>query len=202
MNTKKIFVLVSALALTATAALAGTGRSTSEDFGTATWRERTEGVTLMVSSYAASVRSGEFVPLQIAVAARDTGKTLEVTPESFILIDENGNRYAAASWNQIREYGQATYDASLMRAFPMPVGEQFGALQRVPSRFYPDVKGFGTVIRDVSLPPFTWFHDVLYFPYPEAGLNGVLTLQFQPKGLDHPVDVRFRVGEAGNRASR
>ena len=46
----------------------------------------------------------------------------------------------------------------------------------------------------VDVPPRTYIEDVLYFPIPEAGLNGVpLRLLFKVRVLDEPIHVVFEV---------
>src|SRR5262249_59399178 len=61
----------------------------------------------------------------------------------------------------------------------------------VESHFFP-APGRDTRTSFVELTPFTWFADVLYFPVPAAGLDGVMTLRLFGKGMPEPIEVRFR----------
>jgi len=64
----------------------------------------------------------------------------------------------------------------------------------VQSNFYPSSSGRGLLIDQVSLPPQSYMEDVIYFPIPESGLNGVpLRLLFKVKGLEEPIEVVFEV---------
>jgi hypothetical protein len=95
---------------------------------------------------------------------------------------------------EIRQnYDLAGFDRSIMRARPLVVGQQFSVSRALYSNFYPDGRRLGVVQERVHLNPFSWFQDVLYFPRPPAGLDGVLTLRMEGGGLERPVEVRFRV---------
>ncbi len=43
------------------------------------------------------------------------------------------------------------------------------------------------------MPRETYFASLIYFPFPDGGLEGVLTVRFQAKGLPEPIDVRVVV---------
>jgi len=50
------------------------------------------------------------------------------------------------------------------------------------------------VVLQVSLPPHAYAEDVIYFPIPESGLNGVpLRLLFKVKEIEEPIQVVFEV---------
>ena len=69
-----------------------------------------------------------------------------------------------------------------------------GLYTYVQSNFYPSSSGRGLLIDQVSLPPQSYMEDVIYFPIPESGLNGVpLRLLFKVKGLEEPIEVVFEV---------
>ena len=64
----------------------------------------------------------------------------------------------------------------------------------VQSQFYPSSASPSILVDHVSLPPRTFMEDVLYFPIPQTGLNGVpLRLLFKVKGLDESIQVVFEV---------
>lgn len=193
MRVQPFLMAVGLVVLSAGAAFAE--RGVSERYAFETYRERVDGITVLVDSYTASLRANDaYVPLHVAVGLRSGAPTFTVSRESFTLIDAKGNRVPAAGAVEIREnYGMATFDASLMRVRPLVVGQQFVTSEQLPSNFYPDAKGIGVVQDRVNLGPYTWFHDVVYFPRPEAGLDGVLTLRLDGGGLEEPVEVHFRV---------
>jgi len=189
--------LVFALALIgSTAGLASAERGVSERYAFETYRERADRVTLLVDSYLASLRADEaYIPLHVAIGLVRGGPGVTVSRESFTLIDAAGNRVPAAASMEIRrDYELASFDRALMmRVRPLVVGQQFATLRRLPSDFYPDRGGIGVVQDRVNLSAFSRFQDVVYFPRPPAGLDGVLTLRLDDGGLEEPVDVHFRV---------
>ena len=179
-----------ALILGCLAATAATA-ATSHRFGYSTFREDAGRLTVFVDGYPASVGpNGAYVPVPIAVALVRSGRSLTFTPESFTLVDAEGNAVPAAGFREINEtYGRVGFDRSLIRMRPLVVSAAVGELHRVPSRFFP-APGAGTRIARVHLAPQTWFEDVVYFPRPPAGLTGTLTLRVDVAGAD-PVEVRF-----------
>ena len=65
-----------------------------------------------------------------------------------------------------------------------------GLYTSVESEFYPVSGPRSLLIDKVSLPPRAYMEDVLYFPVPQSGLNGVpLRLLFKVSGLDDPIQV-------------
>lgn len=184
------------LALTA-AAPALAERGVSERYAFETYRERVGPVTVLVDSYPASLRTeSDYIPLHVAVGLKSGAPDVTITRETFTLIDAQGNRVPAAGPLEIREnYGMVTFDASLMRIRPLVVGQQFTGSLPLRSNFYPDAKGIGVVQDTVYLGPYTWFHDVFYFPRPAAGFDGVLRLRLEGGGLEEPIEVKFRVLE-------
>ena len=170
-------------------------KDTSERYGAQTYRERVGGVTVLADTFLASRSEGSaYVPFAVAVGLALGTRGATITRESFTLIDADGNRVAAAGAMEIRDrYGRAGFDASLMRVQRMTVGQQFSGDIEVASRFYGGTKELGLVQDRVHLSPSTWFRDIVYFPRPPAGLEGILTLRIEGGGLETPVDVRFRV---------
>ncbi len=172
-------------------------RGVSERYAFETYRERVGPVTVVVDSYPASLRAeADYIPLHVAVGLKSGAPDVTVTRETFTLIDSRGNRVPAAGPIEIREnYGMVAFDASLMRIRPLVVGQQFTGSLPLRSNFYPDSRGIGVVQDAVHLGPYTWFHDVFYFPRPSAGLDGVLRLRLEGGGLEEPIEVKFRVLE-------
>ncbi len=185
-----------ALAGLAIAALAlGAGPAVSERYAYQTYRERVGPVTVLVDSYPASLREDDaYFPLHVAIGLKGGAPDVTVTRETFTVIDARGNRVPAAGALELREnYGKLLFDAALMRGRPLVVGQQFNGRLELDSNFYPDAKGIGIVQDRIHMGPFTWFHDVVYFPRPPAGLGGVMTLRLEGGGLEEPIEVRFEV---------
>lgn len=179
------------------AAAAFAERGVSERYAFETYRERVGPVTVLVDSYTASLRAeAGYIPLHVAVGLKSGAPDITISRETFTLEDSKGNRVPAAGALEVREnYGMVTFDASLMRVRPLVVGQQFTGSLLLRSNFYPDAKGIGVVQDRVYLGPYTWFHDVLYFPRPAAGLDGVMTLRLEGGGFEEPIEVKFRVLE-------
>lgn len=195
MNSMVIAALGAALGAWLAAAGAAAPEEVSERYGYRTFRERAGGVTLLAdTTLVAPSPSCAYVPIAIAVGLALDAPAATVTRESFTLIDPGGNRVAAAGPMEIRRrYARVGFDASLLRAQRMTIGQQFAGRVEIESRFYGDTKGLGLVQDRVHLDPSTWFRDIVYFPRPPAGLEGILTLRIEGGGLASPVDVRFRV---------
>ncbi len=191
-RTRGLWTSALCLCVAAGAAWAATVR-TSERFSFSTYRERVGPLTVLVDGYVASLHEEDpYVPVPVAIGWSGKG-ALHFTPESFALVDGSGRAYPAASYQEIlRRYAKLTFDRSLVRQRPIVVGQQFTNYTFVPARFYPGVDR-GTRISRVELGRFAWFYDVLYFPTPEAGLEGVLTLRVSPAGIGEPAEVRFTV---------
>ncbi len=75
----------------------------------------------------------------------------------------------------------------------MAIGKGFAGDIDVESRLYGDRNGVGLVQDRVNPSPSTWFRNVVYFPRPPAGLEGVLALRLEGGGLEAPIEVRCRV---------
>ena len=74
---------------------------------------------------------------------------------------------------------------------PLQTGDDFSLSHLVASNFYPNEPGaFYTV---ANLDRDTYLRDILFFPQPEGGLSGILTLQFLTPGMDKPVEVKFEI---------
>jgi len=184
-------VLVAGLAATATPGLAA-APSPSEGFAFSTYEQQADGITVLVDSFPASLHDRDgFIPLHVAIGVQGRHEPVTFTAESFTLIDRDGHSYPMASYQQIvRDYGEMTFDRSLVLSRPLLVGSRFVANQEISANFFPSV---GLANDTVHLGSFTWFHDLLYFPRPEAGLGGVLQLRVTGKGIAQPIVVGFEV---------
>ncbi|MBP7145958.1 MAG: hypothetical protein KBD01_00325 [Acidobacteria bacterium] len=193
---KKIGML---LVVAASFGAAFAGGRTSERFAFATYREDVNRITVLVDAAPAAWNNGEaFIPLHIAVGMDPGRKSVQITPESFRLVDATGKAVAAAGYQELaRGYRRVGYDMALIRQRPLVVGNLFGTRRVLQANFYP-IAQRGLRTEQVELAPGTWFHDVIYFPRPAAGIGGVMTLQLSGNGIEVPIEVRFRVpGPAG-----
>jgi len=183
-----------AVAATLLATAAAT-RPTSDRYGFSTYREESGRLVVFVDGYPASVApQSPYIPIPVVVAMTKKGPSLTFSPESFTLIDGEGNSVPAAGYDELmKRYDRLNFDRSLVRERPIAVGSYVTDLNQVAARFYPPVNG-GTRIARVELAPSTWFTDVLYFPRPPAGVGGVLTLRVEVPE-EAPVAVRFAASE-------
>ncbi len=190
---KKSFLSVVGLALLFAGLPASAQGALSEEIALDTYRDRSEQLTVVLGSYPASRHELDgFIPIPVAIGVEDS-PTIILSPENFVLVDDQGVEYAAAGFGQIRnEYRKAAYDRSLLRLRPLITGPGFARKLRLPSNFYP-ARADGMRLDDIELSRQTWIADVLYFPMPDAGLGGPLTLRLAGKGIERPVEVRFEV---------
>jgi hypothetical protein len=165
--------------------------ATSKEIAYHTYAETVDRVTVVVDSYPARLFQKEkYIPLQIAVGVDGKGPELAVSIDGFNLVDgEHVYAAAPASYlgkqpqiiRQMHDYG--TYS-------PMQVGKDFRFYKRTQSRLYTP-EGVGD--DNVHLDRETYLIDNIYFLNPSEGLTGVLTLSFETKGMENPVEVRFKV---------
>ena len=133
------------------------------------------------------------MPLQIAIGIRGKDAKLTITPESFTIIDPDGNSYPAATYSELARHDRLMRSAEAIdRAQPLVMGEQFANSTRIQSRFFP-VPSEGIRIPRVHLNRTTYLRDLFYFKRPSLGLDGVLTLRFKAQGMSEAIDVRFEV---------
>jgi hypothetical protein len=167
--------------------------ATSKSLSFATFKEEAGRVTVIVGSQLTGhYGQSPYAPLQIAVGAYGDGPTLVVTPASFALIDARGVVYPMAPYPEVRDAEVILFVKQLDRAVPLVTGDSFLGRARVSSIFYPQ-SGAPAGKERVELTHRTYFKDTIYFPRPENGWTGVLTLQFVARGLDEPIRVRFTV---------
>jgi hypothetical protein len=165
----------------------------SDTYAYATYWEKRDDITVLLDSLTPSFRNDEsFIPIPVAIGYQAYGKEYSFSRESFYLIDRSGKLYGAASYEEVADhYDPLTYDRAFSRGRPV-TAQEFVFSRRVASDFYPP-QAAGRRIDHVHLSAYSWFRDVIYFPRPEAGLEGVLTLRVSGGGIDPPIDVRFKV---------
>jgi hypothetical protein len=158
---------------------------------------REEGsIALMVVGVDAArfIRKEPFFPLFVQVANKSK-MTFEISPESFTLEDSVGRRYGTAPPEEVAaQYARLDLDRRLFQQNRSITLTYMTLFTFVRSDFFPSVTRRSLLVDHVSLPPRTFMEDILYFPIPETGLNGVpLRLLFQVKGLTDPIEVVFEV---------
>jgi hypothetical protein len=198
--TAGILIAVAAAIVPAAASPNATVRASDRE-GFSTFREDSDRLTVFVDGYPASVAPREsYLPVPVAIAMTGPGRPMTLTPESFELVDARGNVVPAATYQEVAaKYDRLVADRSLIRRRPIAVPLTITDLHRVAANFYPPGNA-GTRTAQVELARSTWFADVLYFPAPPGGVQGVMTLRVQvPDGK--PVEVRFVANEKGLAAS-
>jgi len=156
-------------------------------------------VTVIVGTRATRYREKTaYVPIEVCIANNGL-KRLILTRESFTLIDEEGNRYPAASPRELMEgYDFLDLDRERLAELDEIIFNKFAAYTRYGSKFSPThdaALGRENLVRDmVSLPKFGYILDFLYFPAPKTGLKGHrFELFVESTDLEEPVFVKFIV---------
>lgn len=203
------FFRVAVLPLCALALLAGCaarqpirGQETSaldRKLSTFAYIEEGDLLTLIVDTKATRYREkSAYFPLEIAIANNGL-RQLALTRESFTLIDEEGNRYPAASPKELIEgYEFLDLDRDQLAELNGIIFNKFAAFHKYPSMFSPTRNyriGRSNIVRDlVSLPKFGYLLDFIYFPAPKNGLLGKrFDLFVSSQQLEDPVFVKFEV---------
>ena len=167
--------------------------ATSKSISFATYREVAGRVTVILGSQlTGNYADAPYAPLQIAVGAYGKGPPLVVTPASFTLIDAGGSVHPMAPYPAVRDAEIILFVKQLNRTLPLITGNSFMDRVRVGSIFYPQ-SGASAGKEWVELTHRTYFKDLIYFPRPANGWDGLLTLQFMARGLEEPIKVRFVV---------
>jgi hypothetical protein len=140
------------------------------------------------------IRKEAYVPLFVQVANK-TKQTLSITRESFVLEDSLGRQYPLAPAQELAEkYPRLDIDRRLFNQNRSVTATGVGVFTYIGSNFFPSASRRALLIQQVTLPPVAFMEDVLYFPIPETGLNGVpLRLLFKVKELEEPIQVVFEV---------
>jgi hypothetical protein len=156
-------------------------------------------VTFIVGTNAARYRDqSRYMPLEICVANNGVRRIM-LTRESFVLIDEEGNRYPAANPRELMEgYDFLDLDRQNLAELKDIVFNKFATYHRYGSKFSPTrmagVEG-ASLVRDlVSLPKFGYIIDYIYFPKPKTGIKDHrFELFLESSDLPDPVFVKFMV---------
>ncbi len=140
------------------------------------------------------IRKERYFPLFVEVANKSK-ETFEITGESFTLEDSLGRRYAVAPATEVaEEYRRVDLDRRLFQQNRSITSTYVSLYTYIVSDFYPSSARRSIRVDQVTLPPKAYMEDVLYFPIPESGLNGVpLRLMFKVKSLAEPIQVVFEV---------
>ena len=163
----------------------------------------------------AALREGEpFFPLEVSITNKQKKTTWRVSRESFVLFDEQGNRYEMPDYPELlASYKKRTLDTRFFEARSFTSGKHEGYRQ-VESNFFPDPvlgvtrstdtsSGLDAVAsRSTSLTPLetveityrSFLEDVLYFPHPAGELIGQrFSLEFRATDLEEPARIAFRI---------
>lgn len=161
------------------------------------WIEDGDVATLIVNARIARYREDSpYVPFQIAVANHGM-RLMDLSRESFELVDEEGNRYPCVGPRElIEEYEFLDLDRQPALAdLEGIVYDRFAAMTNYPSNFSPTRTAIRGTVRDrVTLPRHGFLVDFLYFPAPATGVKGKrFELFMNAPEMEHPVFVKFEV---------
>ena len=140
------------------------------------------------------IRKEAYFPLFVQVANKSKA-TFTITREAFTLEDPLGRQYSIAPAREVAEkYGRLDLDRRLFVQNRQFTAGGVALMTYIPSDFYPSSARRSLLIEQVTLPPHAYVEDVIYFPIPESGLNGVpLRLLFKVKEIEEPIQVVFEV---------
>jgi len=167
----------------------------SDKLSTFNYKEEGTIVRLVVGVDAARlIRKEPYFPLFVQVVNKSKA-TFTVTTESFFLEDNLGNQYPMAPPREVLDkYHRMDLDRRLFRQNRSITLNGVGVFTAIRSDFFPSTSRSTVRIDQVEMPPTTYLDDVVYFPIPQAGLNGVpLRLFFKVKEMAEAVHVVFEV---------
>jgi len=167
----------------------------SDKLSTFNYKEEGSLVRLVAGVDAARlIRKEPYFPLFVQVVNKSK-TTFTVTSESFFLEDSLGNQYAMAPPRDVLDkYHRMDLDRRIFRQNRSITLSGVSVFTAIRSDFFPSTSRSAVRIDQVELPPTTYLDDVLYFPIPATGLNGVpLRLYFKVKEMAEPVQVVFEV---------
>ena len=224
---RTLSILTVILALVGASACVTHQRSTATDpsgvdykLSTFAFMEEGDLVTFIVDTRASGIHENDpYFPLEISVANRGL-KNLTLTRESFILIDEEGNRYQVANPRDLMQtYEHLDVDQRLAEVEGI-VFNRFANYTRYPAVLSPTRMSSGsgitavdaeistpttrppregqpglTTVQDrVTLPRWGYFIDFIYFPTPPTGLEGKrFELHMEAPELPHTIFIKFNV---------
>ncbi len=152
-------------------------------------------VTFIVDTRATGFRGeNKYIPVEIAISNNGV-KQLTLTRESFILVDDKGNRYPCASPKEVLDnYDLVDLDTGL-RELDGIVFNRFGAQKRYRCKFFSSPSaGRGVITERVQVPKFGYVLDMIYFPMPAGGLKDrTFELVMTAPELTDAIFVKFEV---------
>jgi hypothetical protein len=164
------------------------------------WVEDGDIATLLVGTRATRYREEDaYIPIEVAFA--NTGlRQIALSRESFVLVDEEGNRYPAAGPKELLdEYDFLDLDRRLQEIEGVTFN-RFATYTIYPSKFSPTRRGptrpgESSLVRDsITLPKFGYLIDFVYFPKPVTGVMGrKFELFVSAPELTNPIFVKFEV---------
>jgi hypothetical protein len=170
---------------------------TSHEHDYYTYMEESGNIKFLVYSYLAHWRwDDEYFPLQIAVGvAWEKGfHNVDLSLGDFQLIDEDGNTYVPTPYQTInKEYKHLAADQQFLHSKPMNVDLLFSSYGKSVGAWYPVDGGGRLRTGEAELPSSTYYEDTIYFPHPQNGLDGLLTLRLSDPSIESPIEVKFRV---------
>ena len=140
------------------------------------------------------IRSEPYFPLFVQVVNKSKAAFI-VSRESFLLEDPLGRQYGVAPASEVASrYPRLDVDRRLFRENRAITSNGVSIYTPIGSDFFPSSSRRALIVDQIQLPPKSLMEDVLYFPIPESGLNGVpLRLLFRTQGLSEPIMVVFEV---------
>ncbi len=158
--------------------------------------EKSGDLTVAVYSYPAFWRKKQaYFPLVVAVgvASRKGKKPLHVMLDNFVYGDAQGNTYPTAEPAELeKKYKERMSDQNMLKQRPMSYGNQWNTYQRMAVTFYPAERNLRLQTTVVELNAFTWFANMIYFPTPKEGFEGLHTLKLEGGEIETPIEVKFR----------
>lgn len=149
-------------------------------------------LSLIVGTRPALRSKGNYVPFEFALVNKALGK-LDLTLESFYLVDDQGQRYGAVGQKELsRNYdGNQDHDRRLTELPPV-MRLRYRNYNETVSALTPK---FGQAPNpELSLRRQSWTSDLLYFPRPEGGVRGrTFELFVKSPDLEQEAFVRFTV---------
>ncbi len=161
------------------------------------WMEKGDLVTFIVNTRAARYREDDgYIPFEFSIA--NTGlRSLNLTRESFELVDAEGNRYPAAGPRELLDgYEFLELDRSpALEELEGLVSQRFAAFTRYDSNFSPTrTAQRGVVWDNVTIPRYGYIIDWIYFPTPKTGVKGHrFDIFLSSPNLEDPVFVKFEI---------
>ncbi len=169
---------------------------TSHEIASFNYMEQSGDITVMVYSYPAYWRkNAAFFPLVVAVgvASRKGEKPLHVMLNNFVYGDAQGNTYPNVEPAELeKKYKERMSDQNIIRESPMSYGNHWDTYERLSVSFYPGERNMRLQTTVVELNAFTWFANIIYFPTPKGGFEGLHTLKLEGGEIEPPIEVKFR----------